>query len=518
MSSIQSTKTLVFCTAYAPAEPRQMGRDDPMSYYSWNIRYRIWLEAIKHSSLQFDQILIVDDGSTRLPNWEGVRILRENDDLQCDDPVVFFHFDQRLGRKAVSDFPGWVRSFFFASRFAEANACTRIVHIEADAFLITARAVEMVNSINDGWVSLWSPKFQRPESGVQVIAGRALQTFRDWAERPIGSFSGKIIEKTLPFTHVEKTLIGDHYGENFFNWVPSEADWCSQARPSRLGSYAEYFWWMPWLTSELPELRREVAGSPIMNADSQFGHEGTHYLTFLRRMIDTLAPKMYFEIGTHSGSSLQMVSCDAVCVDPKFAISSNVILNRKNTHFYQGSSDEFFEDQFLVKRLFPWGVDLAFLDGLHLFEALLKDFINTEKLTNPPSVILLHDCLPFNERMAARERIWGGDDEPQEIRDYWTGDVWKLLVILNKYRPDLTVSYLDCPPTGLVACSNLDKFNTTLSDRFSEIVDEFSSLELSDYGFDRLWRLYPTFSSTLLLSDEEPISTEPRKLAVSVSA
>ena len=412
MSTPAALKTLVFCTAYAPDSPKIMARGDSVSYYSWNIRYRIWIESIRCSPLIFDQILVVDDGSKHLPEWSDVRILGENDDLRTEDPIVLYHFAQNLGRQGVSIFPGWVRSFFFAARFASVNNFNRIIHIEADAFLVTQRAYECINSLDDGWTALWCRRFQRPESAIQVIAGSGLQIFREWAEKPVEYFSERVIENTLPFTNIIKSLIGDHYGEDHFNWVPVEVDWCTQAHPTRLGTYSSYFWWMPWFLEKFPLLRDDVQGADMVDIDNNdLSHNGMHYLSWLRSAALLTEPNTYFEIGTHTGASLSMISCDAVCVDPNFLITSDVLLKRKNTHFYQGTSDEFFEDRSLVHRMFPWGIDLAFLDGLHLFEALLRDFINTERLVNPRSIILLHDCLPFNERMAERKRRNGGDDQ-----------------------------------------------------------------------------------------------------------
>jgi hypothetical protein len=86
--------------------------------------------------------------------------------------------------------------------------------------------------------------------------------------------------------------------------------------------------------------------------------------------------------------------------------------------------------------------------------------------------------------MAERVRRFGGSDEPEEVRNFWTGDVWKVLLALNKYRQDLAISYLDCPPTGLVVCGNLDRLNTSLKDQYNDIVAEFSPLNMSSYGLE----------------------------------
>ena len=159
-------------------------------------------------------------------------------------------------------------------------------------------------------------------------------------------------------------------------------------------------------------------------------------------------------------------------------------------------SDDLSEHEDL-KRYFVRGVDLAFLDGLHLFEALLRDFTNTERFCHDRSVILLHDCLPLNERMAEREmRIV--ETEDQSTRLHWTGDVWKLLPILRKYRPDLRLLQLDCPPTGLVICTGLDPYSNVLTQNYKAIVEEFSHMPLEEFGIQRLWQHIPAVDSRKL--------------------
>jgi hypothetical protein len=396
-----------------------------------------------------------------------------------------------------------VRSFFFVAHYAESNGFTKIVHLEADAFLVSEKAIALVNCLDEGWSAPWCRRFRRPESGIQIIAGSALRTYQAWADRPISSFDGSTIEKTLPFTHIFHDLRGDRYGEGG-GLVPSDADWCMQARPDSDTPYTRYFWWLNWFTAVFPELGVDrMPAELIVKPSTKLEHRGAGYLQWLQSATRALRPKMYFEIGTHAGDSLRLIECDAVCVDPKFTVSSNVIRNRRNTHFFQGTSDEFFSDQASVTRLLPNGVDFAFLDGLHKFEYLLRDFIYTERLANPHAVFVLHDCLPLNIRMTAREQNSGPENEAEHVRRFWTGDVWKLLPILREYRPDLTVGIMNCPPTGLVVCANLDRKNSVLEDRYDEIVTRFLSLDIAEYGLERLWDLFPTYDSVNMLSNTE---------------
>jgi hypothetical protein len=91
----------------------------------------------------------------------------------------------------------------------------------------------------------------------------------------------------------------------------------------------------------------------------------------------------------------------------------------------QATSDEFFaRDDALA--VFPEGrVDLAFVDGLHLVEFALRDFINVERHTDWTSVIVLDGVLPRGSIEAARER---GE------KRVWTGDVFNVGEVLARYR------------------------------------------------------------------------------------
>ena len=66
-----------------------------------------------------------------------------------------------------------------------------------------------------------------------------------------------------------------------------------------------------------------------------------------------------------------------MAVDPEFAVTADVFNSARQMHFMQQTSDAFFASGFLGKLgIVP---DFAFIDGMHLFEFALRDFINVEK-------------------------------------------------------------------------------------------------------------------------------------------
>ena len=78
-------------------------------------------------------------------------------------------------------------------------------------------------------------------------------------------------------------------------------------------------------------------------------------------------------------------------------------------------------------------------------------------------MIIFDDVLPRTVDEAARER---------RVR-MWTGDVFRVWQVLDRYRPDLAVVPIDTQPTGLLAVVGLDPENTVLADNFTDILAEF---------------------------------------------
>jgi hypothetical protein len=238
--------------------------------------------------------------------------------------------------------------------------------------------------------------------------------------------------------------------------------------------------------------------------DENSDHDGVAYLDFFSALNSILEPRSYFEIGTEAGVSVARFSCPSVCVDPEFKITGDIIGSRKALHLFQMKSDEFFAAGYL-ERVLPSGPDIAFLDGMHRFEYVLRDFINTERRAHSRTLVLIHDCLPQNSRMAQRVPVVGPAAEGPR-RYAWTGDVWKIVPVLKSRRPELKVLFLDCPPTGLVAVSGLQTESRVLAEGYYDIVQEFRELDLGAYGLLKLWQDYPTLDSRALVESSHDLT------------
>ena len=132
------------------------------------------------------------------------------------------------------------------------------------------------------------------------------------------------------------------------------------------------------------------------------------------------------------------------------------------TQVFSLTSDEFFAE--------PSGgiaPDLCFIDGMHLFEYALRDFMNIERCAAPGALVILDDIFPNHPAQAQRERR----------TRVWTGDVWRLVEVLRRYRPDLFLLPLDASPTGLLLIAGLDPANRVLWDTYNPVVREAQALD-----------------------------------------
>jgi len=223
---------------------------------------------------------------------------------------------------------------------------------------------------------------------------------------------------------------------------------------------------------------------------------GEDYLAVLSRIHDRLRPASYLEIGVRTGDSLAIVreQTRAVGIDPMLRVTRPI---KSRARLYPLPSDEFFARYDLFEELGAPRLALAFIDGLHLFEQVLKDFINVERYADRETVILVHDCLPVSRSVTGRRQAAG----------MWCGDVWKLVPCLRSHRPELTVRIIPTLPSGLTMITGADSKSRLLAERYDEILTQYRDAMLA---YDRL---DPEYLRTLF----GLLPNDPRRIDESLS-
>jgi SAM-dependent methyltransferase len=133
----------------------------------------------------------------------------------------------------------------------------------------------------------------------------------------------------------------------------------------------------------------------------------------------------YVEIGVQTGESFRTIrAARKLGVDPSRHPAMRSL--RPGEEFFEQSSDDFFADD--AARVLRLGaVDVALVDGLHEFRQALRDVLNLERFMRPDGLIVIDDCNPTSRERAVDTFQPGS----------WNGDVWKVVALLRRERPDL---------------------------------------------------------------------------------
>lgn len=213
-----------------------------------------------------------------------------------------------------------------------------------------------------------------------------------------------------------------------------------------------------------------------------------YYLNFLSQLHERLNPQTYLEIGIRNGGSLALSSCRSVAIDPAFSITSQL---NCDVALFRTSSDEYFARPDPLEPTGGKPFEFSFIDGLHLFEFALRDFINAERHFSANGMLIFDDMLPRSVDEAARVRHTTA----------WTGDVYPILAVFEQYRPDLSVVPVDTSPTGLLMITGLDPTSTVLADNYAQILLEHRHSDPQPVPDNVLDRLTVSSPEKVLQSD-----------------
>lgn len=124
-------------------------------------------------------------------------------------------------------------------------------------------------------------------------------------------------------------------------------------------------------------------------------------LDLINLSIRKTSAQKYLEIGCDKNKIFRQINCNVkIGVDPA----------RGGTH--RMYSDEFFSQN---NETF----DVIFIDGLHHYDQVSKDFNNSLNCLNDNGIIILHDMMPSSEEEAVVPI-------PNVLPYTWVGDVWRL--------------------------------------------------------------------------------------------
>ena len=175
-------------------------------------------------------------------------------------------------------------------------------------------------------------------------------------------------------------------------------------------------------------------------------HKKSSRFDIIKKIIKKKKFESYLEIGCQSDVNFS-----------KIIIKNKIGVDPQSGGTHRMTSDDFFKQN---KSTF----DLIFIDGLHVYEQVLKDIENSLKVLNDNGVILIHDCLPA--------KIW--HQTIPQTHSSWNGDVWKSIV-KSRTRIDIDTYTIEADQgLGLI----LKRKN---KDLLVDKIENFKNLKFRDY-------------------------------------
>jgi predicted O-methyltransferase YrrM len=167
--------------------------------------------------------------------------------------------------------------------------------------------------------------------------------------------------------------------------------------------------------------------------------------------------KKYLEIGCDKNKIFRNIDVEyKIGVDP----------SRGGTH--RMTSDEFFASN-------TESFDVIFIDGLHYYDQVSKDFYNSLKFLNDGGIIILHDMLPLSEGEAVVPI-------PEVLPYTWVGDVWRLAFNLSNNENIVFKLVLIDNGCGIAWKGNQVSKNFKFNDTWKFYEKNWKNLPLATYN------------------------------------
>jgi Methyltransferase domain len=213
------------------------------------------------------------------------------------------------------------------------------------------------------------------------------------------------------------------------------------------------------------EFKKAAPNADTRSFDWQWNQVNYNRVAVVNLLLSRYKRPTYLEIGCASNSLFDSVpALDKTGVDP--SAGGNV----------RATSDEFFASNNVY-------FDVVFIDGLHTYEQVRKDVINSLKYLNQGGWIALHDMLP---------RSWVEQHVPVATMKAWTGNVWKLAFeLLQTEGIEFKILKIDYG-VGVIKVINADvalrDLTAELADKdFSFYYDNVSKLPIVEWTDGQEW-------------------------------
>ncbi len=204
----------------------------------------------------------------------------------------------------------------------------------------------------------------------------------------------------------------------------------------------------------------------------------TTFAQLLAGLHEIVKPEVYLETGVTDGATLALASMagTAIGVGPTASVWRD--LKRDNQKIYASTLDDYYACD-SCERPAP---DFALIRERQ-FDVALSDFAHIERTGHRGTIAVFADVLPWRQEVAWR--VQPGSEA--SWKDEWCGDVFKVMAVLDEYRPDLTQILVDVQPAGALIVTGLDPRNMILLRAHARILESSTAFghAVPPYVLDR---------------------------------
>jgi hypothetical protein len=164
----------------------------------------------------------------------------------------------------------------------------------------------------------------------------------------------------------------------------------------------------------------------------------------------------YLEIGVQGGHTfLDLDFQYQVAVDPVFRFDYTKYVSNRMV-FFEEESDKYFSRKIKCK------FDLIFLDGLHAFDQIFRDFCASIQYAHDQTIWLIDDTLPSSMLAASRNSLFCRVARKCLRQPAWMGDVFKVVYAIHDYFPQYAFATFENPGQTVIWKSTRENFSPFL--------------------------------------------------------
>ena len=124
----------------------------------------------------------------------------------------FFRHDEQLKRGEGLDYPSCWRNLWSIRGLIEFGY-KKIIMVDTDAYVISQKMSDYIKNLKSGWVAFHVPKHNFPSAECQILCEDSFPEFLKYTKGKFTDKVGLLMERDIPFTHVEKKFNCDRFGE-----------------------------------------------------------------------------------------------------------------------------------------------------------------------------------------------------------------------------------------------------------------------------------------------------------------